>query len=148
MWTMWMRMGLSGLLIYRRTPDHYGSPHNFISALNHPDTLTTQVGVWLNGLQSKQKSIWEHPDQVIKVTIKSVITASSCSSWEDSDPQEINLLVLLCNLNPLWNLCENMMFCSAEQSSTVYALLDVSVNDSSESFVLPFFKLLKTLAFM
>lgn len=75
-----------GWFIYRLTSDHYDSPQNVISTLNHRETLTTQVGVWLTGLQCKQKSIWKHPEQVIKVTIKSVITASSCSSWEDPAP--------------------------------------------------------------
>lgn len=57
-----------------------------MSVLNHQVTLATQDTVCLIGLQCKQKSIWELPEQVIKVTMKSVITASSYGSWEDSAP--------------------------------------------------------------
>lgn len=57
-----------------------------MSSLNNGVTFTTQDAVLLIGLQCKQKSIWEHPEQVIKVTMKSVITASSYGSWEDSAP--------------------------------------------------------------
>lgn len=43
----------------------------------------TQGTVWLIGLQCKQKSIWDHPEEVIEVTMKSVITAFSYGSWGD-----------------------------------------------------------------